>query len=75
MMTISGRKAATVAVWGGEEQPLAFGAAQVPIVQSAPFCYPDIESWLEVAQGRQDGHIYSRNTNPTVAAFEEKMRL
>jgi cystathionine gamma-synthase len=75
MMTISEKRAATVAVWGGEEQPLAFGAAQVPIVQSAPFCYPDVESWLEVAQGRQSGHIYSRNTNPTVAAFEEKMRL
>jgi cystathionine gamma-synthase len=24
--------------------------------------------------GRESGHIYSRNTNPTVAAFEEKLR-
>jgi cystathionine gamma-synthase len=29
---------------------------------------------LEVAQGRRKGHIYSRNTNPTVQAFEEKIR-
>jgi cystathionine gamma-synthase len=27
-----------------------------------------------VAQGKTHGHIYSRNTNPTVAAFEEKVR-
>ena len=27
-----------------------------------------------VAQGKRHGHIYSRNTNPTVAAFEEKVR-
>lgn len=27
-----------------------------------------------MAQGKSHGHIYSRNTNPTVAAFEEKVR-
>jgi cystathionine gamma-synthase len=30
---------------------------------------------MEVGTGRAPGHIYSRNTNPTVAVFEEKMRL
>jgi len=74
-MSSNGWKPATVATWGGEETPLAFGAAQVPIVQSAPFAYPDIDSWLDVALERTEGHIYSRNTNPTVAVFEEKVRL
>ena len=28
-----------------------------------------------MALGRKPGHIYSRNTNPTVRAFEEKVRV
>jgi len=28
-----------------------------------------------VALGKKTGHIYSRNTNPTLAVFEEKMRM
>ena len=66
---------ATTAVWGGEEESLVSGATQVPIVYSAAYGYPDVEAWLDVALGRQPGHIYSRNTNPTVHAFEEKVRL
>lgn len=72
---ISDQKPSTIAVWGGEERPSAFGAAQVPIVQSAPFAYEDIDEWAAVALGRSDGFIYSRNTNPTVSVFEEKCRL
>jgi cystathionine gamma-synthase len=34
----------------------------------------DLEAWLQVARGERPGHIYGRNTNPTVAAFEEKVR-
>lgn len=65
----------TLAVRGGEETPLALGAAQVPIFQSAPFAYPDIDTWQAAALGQAEGYIYSRNTNPTVAVFEEKVRL
>jgi cystathionine gamma-synthase len=70
-----GLSAATLSVWGGEETSLMQGATQVPIVYSAAYGYPDLESWLEVALGRKPGHIYSRNTNPTVEAFETKVRL
>ncbi|QLC23911.1 cystathionine gamma-synthase family protein [Parasphingopyxis algicola] len=73
-MTIADQDKSTIAVWAGEEDPLAFGAAQVPIVQSAPFAYDDLDTWLAVALGQADGHIYSRNTNPTMAVFEEKCR-
>ena len=66
---------ATLAVWGGEEEDWEGGATQVPVVFSAAYGYPDVESWLDVALGRAPGHIYSRNTNPTVHAFEEKVRL
>ncbi|WP_353230039.1 aminotransferase class I/II-fold pyridoxal phosphate-dependent enzyme [Novosphingobium sp.] len=65
----------TLAAWGGEQQPHGYGAAQVPIVQSAPFAYPDVASWRAVIDGDAKGDIYSRNTNPTVAVFEEKCRL
>ncbi len=66
---------ATLAVWGGEEESLVLGATQVPVVYSAAFGYDDVDAWLDVALGRAPGHIYSRNTNPTVQVFEEKMRL
>jgi cystathionine gamma-synthase len=33
-----------------------------------------VDQWIDVALGRTRGHIYGRNTNPTVAAFEEKVR-
>jgi cystathionine gamma-synthase len=66
---------ATQVVWAGEGQALAQGATQVPIVYSAAFGYDDVDEWLEVALGHKPGHIYSRNTNPTVQAFEEKVRV
>jgi len=65
----------TQAVWAGEEESLVQGATQVPIVQSVSFGYDDLEDWQDVALGRKRGHIYSRNTNPTVTALEEKVRV
>ncbi len=65
----------TKSVWGGEEEPSWAGATQVPVVHSVAFGYDDVDEWLAVAQGRKPGHIYSRNTNPTVHAFEEKVRV
>jgi cystathionine gamma-synthase len=64
----------TRAVWAGEEEYLMQGATQVPIVHSVSFGYRDMDEWLQVALGQKEGHIYSRNTNPTVQAFEEKIR-
>jgi cystathionine gamma-synthase len=76
MRDLSGaRHPATKAVWAGEEDYLAEGATQVPIVQSIPFGYDDLDEWTGVALGEREGHIYSRNTNPTIRAFEEKVRV
>jgi cystathionine gamma-synthase len=66
---------ATLAVWAGEGESLVQGATQVPVVYSAAYGYPDVDTWLDVALGRKPGHIYSRNTNPTVRAFDEKLRI
>ena len=72
---IAGASRATQALWAGEQESLVQGATQVPIVYSAAYGYPDVDQWLDVALGRTPGHIYSRNTNPTVHAFEEKVRI
>src|SRR5918993_245565 len=75
MRDLSGAKhPATKAVWAGEGSYLLEGATQVPIVQSISFGFDDLEEWMGVALSERDGHIYSRNTNPTTRAFEEKVR-
>ncbi|MFT3816468.1 MAG: cystathionine gamma-synthase family protein [Rubrivivax sp.] len=64
----------TAAVWAGETgHPAYERSTQVPVVHSVSFGYYDLDTWRSVALGRQPGHIYSRNTNPTVRAFEEKV--
>jgi cystathionine gamma-synthase len=64
----------TLSIWAGEDEYLWQGATQVPVVHSVSFGYDDVDHWLEVAQGKKPGYIYSRNTNPTVRAFEEKVQ-
>lgn len=65
----------TLAVWAGEEKNSWWGATQVPVVHSVAFGYQDVDEWQAAALGRKPGHIYSRNTNPTVFAFENKVRV
>lgn len=66
----------TKAVWAGEDEPREEGTTtQTPIVQSVSFGYYDLDEWQDVALAKKAGHIYSRNTNPTLAVFEEKMRI
>ena len=64
----------TRCVWSGEQGERWAAATQVPVALSVSFGYDTVEEWLEVALGRKPGHIYGRNTNPTVAAFEDKVR-
>ncbi len=64
----------TQCVWSGEETSLMQRATQVPVVHSVSFGYRDVDEWMDVALGKAEGHIYGRNTNPTVDAFEEKVR-
>ena len=65
----------TLAVWSGEKGPFWERSTQVPVVSSVSFGYSDMEHWMAVGKGRASGHIYSRNTNPTVQIFEDKVRL
>jgi cystathionine gamma-synthase len=65
---------ATDAVWAGEEHLLLTGATVVPVSLGVAHGYPDVDAWQAVALGHAPGHIYARNTNPTVEAFEQKIR-
>jgi len=67
-------KIATTAVWAGEEEACMPTVTQVPVVHSVSFGYRDMAHWQRVALGQEKGHIYGRNTNPTVEVFEEKIR-
>lgn len=77
MMTKSWNEtqAGTKAVWAGEKDYLVHGATQIPVIPSVAFGYDDMDEWYEVAVGRKKGHIYGRNTNPTVQAFEDKVKI
>ncbi|CAM3983538.1 cystathionine gamma-synthase family protein [Alkalicoccus chagannorensis] len=74
-MTNKDIRQGTKSIWAGESDYLAFGATQVPVVHSVSFGYEDMDEWYEVAIGNKEGHIYGRNTNPTVEAFEQKVRI
>ena len=63
----------TLSIWGGEqEHELYERSTQVPVVHSVSFTYKDIDTWHDVALEKAPGHIYSRNTNPTVRAFRRQ---
>ena len=65
----------TLSIWGGEqEHELYERSTQVPVVHSVSYTYKDIDTWQDVALEKAPGHIYSRNTNPTVRAFEDKVK-
>ncbi|MDG1869479.1 MAG: cystathionine gamma-synthase family protein [Candidatus Thioglobus sp.] len=65
----------TKSIWGGEqEHELYERSTQVPVVHSVSFGYKDIETWHKVALEESQGFIYSRNANPTVRAFENKVK-
>ena len=65
----------TQSIWAGEqEHELYERSTQVPVVHSVSFAYKDIDTWQKVALEETEGHIYSRNTNPTVRAFEDKVK-
>lgn len=65
----------TKAVWAGEKESLAYNATQVPVVFSVAYNYDDVDEWQEVALGNKLGYTYNRMSNPTVRAFEEKVRI
>ncbi len=57
---------------GTPPDPLT-GARAAPIYQTSAYVFGSTEQAAELFALRSYGHIYSRISNPTVAAFEERM--
>ena len=74
-MDSSSFRKSTQSVWAGEDLDNFGGATTTPVFRSVTYAYPELDQWHEVALGNKPGHIYSRNTNPTVHALEEKIRI
>lgn len=63
----------TLAVHGGTGPDPATGATSPPIIQSSSFVFRDTTHAANVFALKEQGFIYSRLTNPTVSALEEKI--
>jgi len=63
----------TLAVHAGQSPDPATGARALPIYQTASFVLPDTDTAAALFNMELPGHVYSRLSNPTVAAFEERI--
>jgi O-acetylhomoserine (thiol)-lyase len=63
----------TRAVHAGARPDPATGARAVPIYQTTSFVFADSNEAADLFALQTYGNIYSRISNPTVAAFEERM--
>lgn len=63
----------TLAVHAGATPDPRTGASNVPIYLSSSFVFEDTDHAASLFNLEVPGHIYSRISNPTVAAFEERM--
>ena len=68
-------KSETKTIWAGEIESFPYGSTQPPTINSVAYEYEDMDDWMAVAKGEKEGHIYGRNTNPTVQILEEKITL
>jgi O-acetylhomoserine (thiol)-lyase len=63
----------TLALHAGQQPDPATGARAVPIYQSTSFVFRDSEHAARLFALEEEGHIYSRISNPTVAVLEERI--
>ena len=63
----------TVAIHGGQTPDSDFGARAVPIYQTTSYVFESGEHARSLFALEEEGHIYSRMSNPTVDVFEKRM--
>ncbi len=68
-------KPETLLLHGGQEPDPVTGSRAVPIHRTTSFVFPDTEHAQGVFALQKAGNIYSRITNPTVDAFEQRVAL
>nr|AMB19000.1 methionine gamma-lyase [Clostridium novyi] len=65
----------TKTVHGGHIKDTQFGSLATPIFQTSTFIFDSAEQGGNRFAGKEDGYIYSRISNPTVAEIERKIAL
>ena len=50
-----------------------FGSAVTPIYQTSTFIFKSAEHGADLFSGNEHGYIYSRLSNPTIKALEDKL--
>jgi O-acetylhomoserine (thiol)-lyase len=63
----------TLALHAGTQPDPATGARAIPIYQTTSFAFPDSDHAASLFNIERAGHVYSRISNPTVAALEERI--
>ena len=63
----------TLAVHSGTAPDPTTGARSFPIYQTTAYVFDDADHAASLFNLQEPGFIYSRLTNPTVAALEEKL--
>ncbi|WP_158903891.1 O-acetylhomoserine aminocarboxypropyltransferase [Burkholderia sp. L27(2015)] len=63
----------TLTLHAGASPDPATGARATPIYQTTSFVFKDADHAAALFNMERAGHVYSRISNPTVAAFEERM--
>ena len=63
----------TTAIHAGAQADPATGARQVPIYQTTAYAFRDAEHAARLFNLQEVGYIYSRLTNPTVAALQSRI--
>ncbi|KIP04427.1 hypothetical protein PHLGIDRAFT_129524 [Phlebiopsis gigantea 11061_1 CR5-6] len=63
----------TLQLHAGQEIDSATNARAPPIYASSSFCFNDSQHGADLFAMRQEGHFYSRISNPTLDVFEKRM--
>ena len=63
----------TAILHSDRDSPIEHGALHKPLHVSVAYGYKDAHDLAAVFQGRQPGHVYGRQGNPTTAALETKV--
>ena len=63
----------TLQIHAGAAPDPATGARQVPIYQNTAYVFRDVDHAAALFNLQELGYIYSRLTNPTVSALQERV--
>lgn len=73
MITPDGLGFETLALHAGQQPDATYGARAQPIYMTTSYLFDSVDHAASLFNLETPGHIYSRISNPTVAAFEERM--